>query len=128
MSNTAGIPMKFGTRMAHQDRKLVTDFTLKPLAEQRFPKSPEISVLLIKKVSTDFFLGQNKTCSRLLFTTRQRKESSPPAVLNVIPISVCCDCRTRPPLRKSLFPVRRMAKIKTSREAGISFYISFLRY
>ena len=28
----------------------------------------------------------------------------------------------RPPLKKSLFPVQRVAKIKTSREAGISFF------
>ena len=29
----------------------------------------------------------------------------------------------RPPLKKSLFPVQRVAKIRTSREAGISFFL-----
>ena len=32
------------------------------------------------------------------------------------------DRKIRPPLKKSLFPVQRVPKIKTSREAGISFF------
>ena len=38
------------------------------------------------------------------------------------------DTSPRPPLKKSLFPVQRVAKIKASREVGISSFFSFFFY
>ena len=54
--------------MADEDRKLVADFALTPMAEKGFPRPPVFSVLLSKKgITPTEILCHCTTFTRLLF-------------------------------------------------------------